>query len=260
MSGIAADADPSNIRSTGRERKCGTCRNMTVKPPEVELAKYALPIGACAPGVKCLGGAVRGMCQALGVMVESTSMVPNVPCQGRSYVPGGPSIHGTEGMDEQTRAAVMGLSGSMNTGGAARAGGQIIDDGAAAIALAFVGVLAGPAMKWALDRVRGSGSMAEDYTRTTQSAHEPTDWDDRPPRGPELKPGRYLLDPNRRVVTVVRSFPDGTVEVQLAGPHGTHVKFPVSAMRPPWVDATRFENERDAYRAKRVGPGWFDER
>jgi hypothetical protein len=140
-------------------------------------------------------------------------------------------------MDEQTRAAVMGLSGSMSRVEGGSAAGGMVDDGAAAIALAFAGVLAGPALKWVSDRVRGSGSMAEDYTRTTQS-DEPTDWDDRPPRGPELKPGRYLLDPHQRVVTVVKTLPAGVVVVQLAGPHGTHVKYPVSAMRPPWVDDT----------------------
>lgn len=94
MSSVSGDFDPSSVRSTGQERKCGTCQNFIVKPPEVELAKYALPIGACAPGVHCLGGAVRGMCNAMGELAESTAMVPNTICGGKSYVPGGPTIRG----------------------------------------------------------------------------------------------------------------------------------------------------------------------
>jgi hypothetical protein len=99
--------DTSKVVSTGRERKCGTCRNFVVKPPEVELAKYALPIGACGPGIHCLGGAVRGTCSAIGVMAESTNMAVRAPCAGHRYLPGGPTVLG---MDAVNRA----MGGSPN--------------------------------------------------------------------------------------------------------------------------------------------------
>ena len=131
MGGIPEGFDPSRVRSSGREQKCGTCKNFTVKPPEVELARYALPIGACAPGVHCLGGAVRGMCQAKGVLTESTNMVPNVPCGGASYVAGGPSIMGAEGMGSPNRSV----------GDRAKAVAAELSDNGAVMALGAVGAL-----------------------------------------------------------------------------------------------------------------------
>jgi len=99
MPSLADDQDFNSqdlLKASGRQKKCGTCRNMVVRPTEVEVAQFALPASACGPGVPCLGGAVRGRCSAMNVQVESTMLVPNVPCEGRSYVAGGPSIRGQE--------------------------------------------------------------------------------------------------------------------------------------------------------------------
>jgi hypothetical protein len=131
MAVVPEGFDTSRVKSTGKERKCGTCKNFTVKPPEVELARYALPIGACGPGIHCLGGAVRGMCQAKGVLTESTNMVPNVPCGGSSYVPGGPSVMGAEGL------------GSPNRGPVEKAKGFVLEaaDDGRVLAVGFLGLI-----------------------------------------------------------------------------------------------------------------------
>lgn len=230
MGTISADADPSKFRSTGQEAKCGTCKNMIVKPPEVELARYALPIGACAPGVHCLGGAVRGMCRPLGTMVESTDMVPRTKCGGRLYVAGGPSIRG------------MAAAGPYLGGGSPNRIPGVKDppdDGSLGFLLAAGAVLI-PAIIASFrsgnlarhdHRMRPGRLGPTDDMRITES-DEPSEWEDRPPRGPELKPGRYLRDPLHRVVTVV-SVSGDSVTVRFAGPRGTTTTYPVSVLRPP---------------------------
>jgi hypothetical protein len=136
------------LRQSALQKKCGTCRNCTVKPPEVELAQRALPIGMCAPGVHCLGGAVRGTCTALGVMVESTDLGPNMKCGGRQYVAGGPSVLGTVTPADQARGAQA--YGSFSSIPAAPAALDSTDG--TWVALAAVAAI--PGISWLVDRLR----------------------------------------------------------------------------------------------------------
>jgi hypothetical protein len=69
------------------ERKCGTCQNFAVRPPEVGLARVAKPMSACGPGQYCYGGPVRGRCTYWNRMAESTQVCDK-------YMPGGPSVIG----------------------------------------------------------------------------------------------------------------------------------------------------------------------
>jgi hypothetical protein len=45
-----------------------------------------------------------------------------------------------------------------------------------------------------------------------------------------MKPGREMLDPLNRIVTVV-GFKDGFVVVRLAGPYGATIQYPASVLR-----------------------------
>jgi len=56
-----------------------------VRPPEVELARVALPMSFCGPGRYCHGGPVRGWCEHHQRMAESTNTCPD-------QSPGGPVI------------------------------------------------------------------------------------------------------------------------------------------------------------------------
>lgn len=47
-----------------------------------------------------------------------------------------------------------------------------------------------------------------------------------------LKPGREVLDPQNRVVTIVRVEPGDAVVVRLKGPYGATVRLPASTLRP----------------------------
>lgn len=151
---MASISEGSNIdsrellRRSALQKKCGTCRNFVVKPPEVELAQRALPIGMCAPGVHCLGGAVRGTCSALGVMVESTDLGRQMKCGGRLYVKDGPSVLGTVTPADQARGAQT--YGSFSRMGGAAQGPESTNG--TWVALAAVAVL--PGISWLVDRFR----------------------------------------------------------------------------------------------------------
>jgi hypothetical protein len=78
--------------------KCGTCKFFLVKPDEVELAKHAMHIGACQPGIQCLGGQTRGACAKWQVRAERGMPMPwgNGPMVESTfscslYQPGGPT-------------------------------------------------------------------------------------------------------------------------------------------------------------------------
>jgi len=137
------------LRQSAALKKCGTCKNFTVKPPEIELAKHAMPIEACGPGIHCLGGAVRGTCTALGVMTESTKVVPNVPCGGRQYVAGGPSMMGAMTPALASRGATA--VGSFSRMGAEPAPVSSMDG----TVLAIAAVAAIPGIRWLVNRFRG---------------------------------------------------------------------------------------------------------
>ena len=134
------------LARSARQKKCGTCKNFAVKPPEVELARRALPIGMCAPGVHCLGGAVRGTCTALGTMAESTDLGSKMQCGGRQYVRGGPSVLGTATPAMVARGAVV-------YGSASRA--PVPTEGNTdGTWFAVAAVAALPGIAWLIERVR----------------------------------------------------------------------------------------------------------
>lgn len=113
------------------ERKCGTCRFFVVRPPEVEIARIARPMGMCQPGSHCSGGPIRGTCMkwrergAATPQMESTQLCP-------LYQPGGPTVMGMQAAGSFQRDEVA---------AAAAAKAEIGSDGAL-LTLGVVGVLA----------------------------------------------------------------------------------------------------------------------
>lgn len=47
-----------------------------------------------------------------------------------------------------------------------------------------------------------------------------------------LKPGRQVIDPLNRVVTIKARLPNGDVKVKLAGSYGATITYPASVLRP----------------------------
>lgn len=65
-----------NTNDPSQKKKCGNCIFFRVRPPEVELAKHALHVGECAPGVHCMGGQVRGTCDKWAERMEMGLPMP----------------------------------------------------------------------------------------------------------------------------------------------------------------------------------------
>jgi hypothetical protein len=110
--------------------------SFAVRPPEVELARVALPMSHCGPGRYCHGGPVRGWCELHQRMSESTSTCPD-------QTPGGPVI---KQAGHQNRGSANGKGMSSSEDGTILALGAV----AALVLASFVA-----------PRVRSSGSAIE---------------------------------------------------------------------------------------------------
>ena len=155
---------------THSQGKCGTCKFFLVKPDEVELAKHAMHIGACQPGVHCLGGQTRGACAKWQVRIEKGMPMPwgNGPMvestfSCKLYQPGGPTAGrlGSANHPAQVEPPTTGiLESSIES---IKSPGAAITFTALGL-LAFTGVLL-KQRRWADEEIKGEDYVLDEDQR-----------------------------------------------------------------------------------------------